>query len=410
MDQMNASPQDIMLAAALIVGIATLCQIAAPFLRVPSLVLLLPAGFLLGRVAPQFSMDQILGPAFPVAVDLMVALILFQGGLELGSIKLQGADRGVVHRLIWIGAPMTWLIGSALAHYLLGLSWSLALLLGAILIVSGPTVVTPILDFARPQQRVRGILLWEGTMLDPIGGIFAVVVFQVVQVSDSNGPVDALLSLLMSFAVAIIFAALGLVACVIGTRLARGNLTLGTGVLLGTVLVSAAFANAAAEGSGLLTALLIGVGANRVAEWRKASLQPVLPFFNTIATFGIGILFVSIAALVPSPIVVAIALPAIGMALLLILLGRPLVVAICTGGAGLTLRERGFIAWMDPRGIVAAATASSVGASLVAAKVPGAAELLPAAFIIIAVTVFVYGLTAAPVAKALGVRETTPVS
>ena len=115
MDQMNASPQDIMLAAALIVGIATLCQIAAPFLRVPSLVLLLPAGFLLGLVAPQFSMDQILGPAFPVAVDLMVALILFQGGLELGSIKLQGADRGVVHRLIWIGAPMTWLIGSALA-------------------------------------------------------------------------------------------------------------------------------------------------------------------------------------------------------------------------------------------------------------------------------------------------------
>ena len=399
------SPQDIMLAAACVFGLATLCQVVAPLLRVPALILLLPVGFIFGLVAPQFQMDQILGPAFSVAVDLMVALILFQGGLQLGDISLQGADRSVVRRLIWIGAPMTWMAGSLAAHFLLGLSWPLAFLLGAILIVSGPTVVTPILNFAKPKARVRGILVWEGTMLDPLGGILAVVTFQVVRVASTDGTLEAIVALLWSFVVAFILAAVGVVLAVLGTRITRGNRVLGTQVLVGTVLFTAGFANFLSEDSGLLTALLIGAGSMRLAKRMNVSLDPVLPFFNTVASIGIGVLFISIAALVPSPLVASIALPAIAMALILILVVRPVVAATCTRNLGLTRNERMFVGWMDPRGIVAAATAASVGASLVAAKVDGAADLLPAAFIIIAVTVFVYGLTAVPVAKALGLRE-----
>ena len=394
-----------MLAAALVFGLATLCQVVAPLLRVPALILLLPVGFIFGLVAPQFQMDQILGPAFSVAVDLMVALILFQGGLQLGDISLQGADRSVVRRLIWIGAPMTWMAGSLAAHFLLGLSWPLAFLLGAILIVSGPTVVTPILNFAKPKARVRGILVWEGTMLDPLGGILAVVTFQVVRFASTDGTLEAILALLWSFVVAFILAAVGVVLAVLGTRITRGNRVLGTQVLVGTVLFAAGFANFLSEDSGLLTALLIGAGAMRLAKRMNVSLDPVLPFFNTVASIGIGVLFISIAALVPSPLVASIALPAIAMALILILVVRPVVAATCTRNLGLTRNERMFVGWMDPRGIVAAATAASVGASLVAAKVDGAADLLPAAFIIITVTVFVYGLTAVPVAKALGLRE-----
>lgn len=399
------SPQDIMLAAALVFGLATLCQVVAPLLRVPALILLLPVGFIFGLVAPQYQMDQILGPAFSVAVDLMVALILFQGGLQLGDISLQGADRSVVRRLIWIGAPITWMAGSLAAHFLLGLSWPLAFLLGAILIVSGPTVVTPILNFAKPKARVRGILVWEGTMLDPLGGILAVVTFQVVRVVSTDGTLEAILALLWSFVVAFVLAAVGVVLAVLGTRITRGNRVLGTQVLVGTVLFAAGFANFLSEDSGLLTALLIGAGATKLAKRMNVPLDSVLPFFNTVASIGIGVLFISIAALVPSPLVASIALPAIAMALILILAVRPVVAATCTRNLGLTRNERMFVGWMDPRGIVAAATAASVGASLVAAKVDGAADLLPAAFIIIAVTVFVYGLTAVPVAKALGLRE-----
>ena len=402
------SPQQLLLAAVLVFGLATLCQVVAPRLKVPALLLLLPAGFLLGLFAPQFRMDAILGPAFPIAVDLMVAVILFQGGLELGDIKLQGNDRSIVRRLIWVGAPITWIAGSVVAHFLLGLSWSLAFLLGAILIVSGPTVVTPILNFAKPQARVRGILMWEGTMLDPLGGIFAIVVFQVVRVSNLESPLDAVLSLLSSFAVAIIVGALGTFVTVLAIKGVHGNAVLGTQILLGAVLVSAAFADFLAPESGLLTALFMGVAANRVAKRMNASLDTAMPFFNTFVAFGLSVLFISIAALVPSPMVAQVALPAIGMSLVLIILVRPLVAIVCTWGFDLTRNQRSFIAWMDPRGIVAAATASSVSATLVAANVPGAGELLPAAFIIIAVTVFVYGLTAAPVAKALGLRDATP--
>ena len=404
------SPQQLLLAAVLVVGLATLCAALAPKLRVPSLLLLLPAGFLLGLFAPQFRMDQVLGGAFPVIVDLMVAVILFQGGLELGTIKLQHTDRAVVRRLIWIGAPLTWIAGSLLAHYVLGLSWPLAILLGAILIVSGPTVVTPILNFARPQARVRGILMWEGTMLDPIGGIFAIVVFQVVRLSTQDSPLDAIVSLLVSFAVAIGVAAVGMVVAVLACKATRGNATVSTQVLLGTVIASAAFADFLADESGLLTALLMGVAARPIAKRLNTSIDPAMPFFDTIVAFGLGILFISIAALVPSPEVAQVALPAIGMALLLIFIARPVVATLCTRGAGLSRNQRVFVAWMDPRGIVAAATASSVSATLVAANVPGAEELLPAAFIIIAVTVTIYGLTAAPVAKALGVRDETSVS
>lgn len=401
----QVSPADMMLAAALVFGLAMVCQVIAPLLRIPALILLLPVGFIFGLVAPDLRMNEILGDAFPVAVDLMVALILYQGGMELGSISLKGSDKSVVRRLIWIGGAVTFLAGSAAAYLLLGLDWPLAFLLGAILIVSGPTVVTPILDLVRVQPRVRGILMWEGTTLDPLGAIFAVVVFQIVQATNQSTAWDAVVTLLGSLVVAVTLAAVGVVVVILGQRLVRPNHVLGTQVLIGTVLVASAFANFIVSDSGLLTALLMGVASPRLARRLNTSLKQVEPFFNTIASIGIGVLFISIAALVPSPIVATIALPTIGIALLLILVLRPVIAFFCTVNSGLSARERIFIGWMDPRGIVAAATASSVGAALVAAKVPGAEKLLPAAFIIIAVTVFVYGLTAVPVASVLGLRD-----
>ena len=399
-----------MLAAALIFGLAAACQVIAPLLRVPALVLLLPVGFCLGLVAPQLRADVILGSAFPAVVDLVVALILFKGGLELGNISLKGTDRKVVLRLLWIGSSITWLGGTLTAHYLLGLSWQLAILLGAILIVSGPTVVTPILNFAQPQSRIRGILTWEGTTLDPWGAILAVVVFQVIQAGSSESPLAAVGTFVGSLAVAFVAAAVGVFLAVIGARYARGNPLIATQVLIGAVLAAAGVANYFADGSGLLAALLMGLATQRVAHRLNEQLTFTLPFFDTVATTGIGVLFVSIAALVPSSTFISVALPALAVAVILILVVRPAVAAVCTFRTDLTRSQRIFIGWMDPRGIVAAATASSLGASLVAAKVPGADVLLPAAFVIITVTVFVYGLTAVPVAKLLGVREAAPAN
>lgn len=402
------SPGQIMLAAALVMGLATACQVVAPRLRIPSLILLLPAGFLLGAVAPQFRFDTILGNAFPVAVDLIVAVILFNGGLELSRSSLNTADHGVARRLVWVGAPITWLAGTATAHYVLGLEWSMAFMLGAILVVSGPTVVTPILDFARPRGRVRGILQWEGTLLDPMGALLAVVVFQIIKASGASSVADGALMFFSGLIVGIAAAAVGVMLFVIGGRLAKGNSLLGTQVILGSVIVTAGFANYIANETGLIAALLMGLAAPRVAQRFGASLTDSNPFFNAVVSIGIGVLFISIAALVPAQALVSLALPTVAMAAVLILLVRPIVALVCTTRAGLTRQERTFIAWMDPRGIVAAASASSIGAALVASKVPGAEKLLPATFIIIAATVAVYGLTAVPVASALKLREDQP--
>ena len=401
----SADPQQIVLAAALVFGLATACQVIAPRLRIPGLVLLLPVGFIFGLLAPDLRLDQILGSAFPVAVDLMVAVILFQGGMELSAIPLRDKDRTIVRRLVWVGGFITWIAGSLGAYFILGFAWPLAFMLGAILIVSGPTVVTPILDFVQPRARLRGILMWEGTLLDPLGALFAVVVFQVIKATDAATPAEAALLFLAGILTAIIAAAIGVLVFVAGGLLVRNNKMLGTQVLLGSVILAAGLANAVSQDSGLMAALLMGFAAPRVAKKFGASLDSALPFFNIVVSIGIGVLFISIAALVPSPTFLTLLAPAVFFAVLLILIVRPFVAQLCALGEGLEPRERIFIGWMDPRGIVAAATASSIGASLIALKVTDAEKLLPVAFIVIAVTVVTYSLTAVPVAKALGVRD-----
>jgi NhaP-type Na+/H+ or K+/H+ antiporter len=397
--------QQIILAIVLAFGVATACQLIAPKLRIPALVLLLPAGFILGILVPDDMPGAVLGPIFPTAVDFVVAIILFNGGAGLTAITLQGKERNVVLRLVWIGAPVTGVLAAVGAHFIIGMPWPIAAILGSILVVSGPTVVNGILDVARPNARVRRVLVWEGTLLDPLGALAAVVIFQIVKASDATSIPDGIAMFFGGILVAFIAALIGTALFVIGGRLARGNATLDTQVVLASVLVSAGLANLVSQDSGLLAALLMGMAAPRVAKKLGVSTNNGSAFFDTIVTIGIGVLFVSISALVPLASVQAIWIPAVILAVLLILVQRPLVSAICSFNGGLTGKERAFIGLMDPRGIVAAATASSVGTVLIAAKMPGAQDLLPAAFIIIAVTVSFYGLMAMPFAKALGLRE-----
>lgn len=402
--------QQIILAVVLVFAIATACQVIAPRLRVPALVLLLPAGFVLGIVAPNDTPAAVLGPVFPVAVDFVVAVILFQGGVGLSTIKLQPKERNVVRRLVWIGAPVTGTLAAVGAHFLIGLPWPVAVMLGAILIVSGPTVINPILDVARPTGRVRGILVWEGTILDPVGALVAVVVFQIIKATNADTIPEGVAIFFGGILVAAVAAAIGTALFVLGGRLTRGKPVLATEVVLGSVLVTAGLANLVTDDSGLLAALFMGIAAPRVAKRFGATTDAGDAFFDPIVSIGIGVLFVSISALVPLDTVEQIFIPTVILAVLLIVVQRPLISALCSFGAGLSGKERAFIGLMDPRGIVAAATASSVGAVLVADKVPGAQDLLPAAFIIIAVTVTFYGLSAAAFAKALGLREAEPPS
>jgi NhaP-type Na+/H+ or K+/H+ antiporter len=170
------STDQILIGIALIVVLAVGSQVLASQLRIPALIVMLPAGFIAGIVTSDVNPSKLLGPAFQPLVSLAVALILYDAGLGLDLRKLTGHTRTVVVRLIVIGVPLTAVCATLLAASLLGMSKGAAVELGAILVVSGPTVVTPLLAFVRPVERLQRVLIWEGSLIDPIGGILGAVV------------------------------------------------------------------------------------------------------------------------------------------------------------------------------------------------------------------------------------------
>jgi NhaP-type Na+/H+ or K+/H+ antiporter len=155
-------------------------QVLASRLRIPALIVLLPVGFVAGALSDDINPNNLLGSLFQPLVSLAVAVILFDSGVGLNLRRLQGSARRVVVRLIVIGVPVTLALAALVAAPLLGMSKGAAIMLGAILVVSGPTVVGPLLNFVRPTERVQRVLAWEGSLIDPVGGILGALVFDAV--------------------------------------------------------------------------------------------------------------------------------------------------------------------------------------------------------------------------------------
>ena len=165
------STDQILFGVGLILVLAVGSQVLASRLRIPALIILLPAGFTAGALTTDVNPQHLLGPAFQPLVSLAVAVILYDSGLALEWGKVQGRARRVVPRLVIWGVPITMAFAAVLAGPLLGMSGGAALMTGAILVVSGPTVVGPLLAFVRPSDRLQRILSWEGSLIDPVGGI-----------------------------------------------------------------------------------------------------------------------------------------------------------------------------------------------------------------------------------------------
>ncbi|WP_326631611.1 MULTISPECIES: cation:proton antiporter [unclassified Streptomyces] len=375
-------------------------QILAGRLRIPALIVLLPVGFAAGAVVDELDPRRLLGPAFSPLVSLAVAVILYDAGLGLDLRKLKGHTRRVVIRLIWIGVLITWVLGTLLAMPLLGMDRRAAVMLGAILVVSGPTVVGPLLSFVRPKERPQHILVWEGSLIDPVGGILGALVFHLVEASTGRHVGSGALNFLGSVGV-------GTAGGIVGTallwvlfrRLLPGEI-LGTTAQLAAVIAVAAFCDVVREDSGLIAAVMMGLA---VANLPRFDVPARRPFFETLVSLILGLLFISISATVTPQSLRHVVLPALGLTVVLVLVVRPLVAIVSTLGTDLTRGERGFIGWMAPRGIVAAATASTFSATLVAKGIGGASKILPTTFVVVVATVTLYGLTASAVARRLGV-------
>ncbi|MDX3605265.1 cation:proton antiporter [Streptomyces sp. FL06-04B] len=390
------------LGIALTLLLATGSQILASRLRVPALIILLPAGFTAGALTDVIHPDKLMGQNFDVLVSMSVAVILYDAGLGLNLRKLTGRTRWIVGRLLLLGVLVTFLTTAAVAPAMFDMPLRVASMLGVILVVSGPTVVGPLLDFVRPSDKVRRILIWEGTLTDPIGAILGALVFHAIatthQVDIGRGYQIGQFAL--SLAVGLAGGAVGTVLLWLTLRTLRLGETLGTLAQLATVIVVSAGADIVRDDTGLIAAIVTGLAVTNINGFDMPARRP---FFETLAQLIIGLLFISISSTITPASLVPVLLPALALIAILVLVVRPLVAYVSTARAGLTPGERAFVGWMAPRGIVAAATATAFSANLVDRGVDGAAEILPVTFLVIVGTVLLYALTAAPVARMLGI-------
>ncbi|MEV7523602.1 cation:proton antiporter [Streptomyces sp. NPDC091371] len=398
------SEDDILLGFALITTLAAACQILAGKLRVPALILLLPAGFAAGALTDVVHPDVLIGDEFSALVSLSVAVILYDAGLGLDLRNLTGHTRATVGRLLAFGVTFTFLAVCAVGPALFDVSLRVAAMVGMILVVSGPTVVGPLLQYVRPTEKVRRLLIWEGTLVDPIGAILGALVFHAIATTHhiDLGRGYQLGQFAISMAVGLLGGCVGVALLWLTLRVLRLGETLGTLAQLATVIAVSAGCDIVRDDTGLIAAIVIGMAA---ANIRGFDMPARRPFFETLVQMIIGLLFVSISAGVTPASLTPVLLPTLVLVAFLVLAVRPLVAFASTTGKDLTLRERAFVGWMAPRGIVAASTAAAFAASLVRLGLHGASKILPITFLVIVSTVALYALTAAPVARLLGVAR-----
>lgn len=397
----------ISLAGLIILGIGA--QWLAWRLKFPSILFLLILGFVAGPVTGFLQPDELMGDMLLPFVSLAVAIILFEGGLTLNLKELREIG-GVVVGLITIGMIVTWIVATAAAYYLLNLTPQISILLGAILVVTGPTVIGPLLRHIRPNQRVNDILKWEGIVIDPIGALLAVLVFQAIAIglsSDSGGSLfQAAPEVLISLGKTILFGFLtGFFFAWLLVLLIRKYWVpdfLQVTVSLSLVVAAYLSGELLQTGSGLFSATLMGIV---MANQKYVSVKQILEFKENLRVLIISILFILLSARLNLGDFQGLSINIIWFLAILILVARPLSVFMSSIGSGLNLREKLFLSWMAPRGIVAASVASVFALKLAENGMENADAIVPVTFSVIVVTVVIYGLSSKSVARWLKVAE-----
>lgn len=373
-------------------------------LRLPSILLLLTFGFLAGPVLNLIHPDDLLGDLLFPIVSISVGLIMFEGALGLKFSQLREAGTAI-RNMISVGVVISWTLTALFAHFILNLSWQMAILLGAILVVTGPTVIGPLLRFVRPNERVANVLRWEGILIDPIGATLALLVFEYILTSS---PVEARTGAVVGFVATL---AVGLVVGLLAAGLLYVLMRrywvpdhLQNPMTLMVVVGAFAVSDMLIHESGLLTVTVMGIA---LTNQRRVTVQHIVEFKENLGVLLIGSLFILLSARLDLESLRLLGLETILFIALLLLIVRPASVLVATLGSRLNVRERLFLAWMAPRGIVAAAVASIFSLDLVEAGYPEAERLVPIVFSVIVATVAIYGLTALPVARWLGVSPRT---
>lgn len=367
-------------------------------LRLPAIVLLFAFGLAVGPGLQWLRPTAEFGSGLRPVVGLVVAIIVFEGGLALDFGELRAAGEGVL-RLTVLAVPISWLFGTAAAHYLGRMGWGPAVLFGAITIVTGPTVVLPMLRQTRLQRRAAAFLKWEAIVNDPIGALLAALILAILVGQEGAGAALPLpLRILMGIAVA---TALG-VGAALALRWAflRDQVPeiLKTPILLAITLGIYTVSNVVMSDSGLIAATLFGVA---LVNLRVPGITELRRFKEALVVLLVSALFVVLTADLDRQILGQISWSLWLLLGAMLFVVRPAAIFLATAGAQLSIEEKLLSAWVAPRGIVAAAVAGVAGLRLAAGGYAGGTTVMPAVFLLIAATMVVHGFTLGPLARRL---------
>jgi len=391
------SGEQILLGLGIIIALGISLQWFARALKIPGIILLLPAGMIVGPVLGLVKPHEIMGDALFPIITLGVGILLLKGGFDLRIRDLQPGVNKAVWRLVTIGVLITLAIGTLAVLLILNVPFKLALLLASILIVSGPTVVGPILQYARPKEPVGSVLLWEGIIIDPIGASLGVAVLSFILATNPYPILEIFLTIITGIII-------GLVAAVLYIASERAgkvppNLSALIAFMFGIMAIVAGeliFSEA-----GLFAAVAMGF---ILCNQRLTPAKGIKEFTETIEPLIIGMLFIMLAALVDLGDMGHYLPSALLLVAIYVLIVRPLVGLVATRGLEFSLAQRIFIGAMAPRGIVAAATASLFAINLTRAGIDFP-PLMPMVFLVIIFTVAIYGISAPVLARKLKISQ-----
>lgn len=402
------------LAGIIILGI--LAQWVAWKFKIPAILPLILIGLLVGPIASEFLSEDgskwiepiwngkkglFPGDGLFYFVSLAISVILFEGGLTLKRSEIKNVGP-VITKLITLGSAITFFGAGILAHVLFNLSWDISFLFSGLIIVTGPTVITPILRNIPLKKDVSAVLKWEGILIDPIGALVAVLVFEFISVEgDSGFTITALIEFgkIVLFGTTFGFTFAHALAFAINKNFIPHYLL--NVVSLSTVLLVFVESEVFAHESGLLAVVVMGMV---LGNAKLDNIKELLYFKESLSVLLISILFILLAANINfEDLTLLITWKSVILFAVVVFVIRPISVFLCTLGAPLKINEKVFISWVGPRGIVAAGIASLFGSKLINQGVVGAEYITPLVFMIVLGTVLLNATTARPFAKLIGV-------
>ncbi len=395
------APFEITLQIVLTVLAGIAAQVVAAYLKVPSIILLLVFGIALGTDGLSWIAPQTLGVGLEVIVSLCVALILFEGGLNL-ELKEIGKVSGSLRNLITIGTFITLVGGGMAAHWLGEFPWSIAFLYASLIVVTGPTVVTPLLKQVGAERKVATLLEGEGVLIDPVGAILAVVVLDIILNGDAD-PLSVVGGLLARLGIGILIGGGG--GALLALFLRKADFLseeLRNLVVLAGIWGLYGLAQSARGESGLMAAVVSGIVVRAISIPEERLLRR---FKGQLTIFSVSVLFILLAADLSIASVFELGPGSVLTVLVLMFVVRPINIWACTFNSDLNWRQKVFMSWISPRGIVSASVASLFAILLTDRGINGGDSIKALVFLTIIMTVFAQGLTARSLAQLLGVTS-----